>query len=145
MRRFRPLMLLRTAALLSVVFLLAHFITTDGQVSGLETARSFVKTGLIFVVLPAALVAIALHQPTRRAIVRLAPLAGEEFDRLARYLRARLPRRRPQPQPQTACEEPVDPVPALLSSTKQRLDQLHRFLRESHRNCCRPSRNTARR
>lgn len=128
MRNSRPLMLLRTAALLSAVFLFAHVVTAEEQASVLETLRSFVQTGLIFVALPAALVAIALHQPTRRAIVRLAPLAGEEFDRLARYLRARLPRRR-APQP-PAPEEAADPVPALLCATKQRLDLLHRFLRD---------------
>ena len=128
MRSSRPLMLLRTAALLSAVFLSAHVITAEKQSSFLEALRSFVKTGLIFVALPAALIAIALHQPTRRAIVRLAPLAGEEFDRLARYLRARLPRRR-APQPPMP-EEAADPVPALLCATKQRLDQLHRFLRD---------------
>lgn len=128
MRSSRPLMLLRTAALLSAVFLSAHVITAEKQSSFLEALRSFVKTGLIFVALPAALIAIALHQPTRRAIVRLAPLAGEEFDRLARYLRARLPRRR-APQPPMP-QETTDPVPALLGATKHRLDLLHRFLRD---------------
>lgn len=128
MRKFRPILLLRTAALLCAVFLLAHVTSAAEPVSFVDAAQSFLKTGLFFIALPAALVAIALHQSTRRAIVRLAPLAGEEFDRLTRYLRARLPRRRAAAQP--APEDPAEQLPMLLAATKHRLDALHRFLRD---------------